>query len=218
MWETNTCFSGPAPVTAQTEDALPAGREWQGIAAAFKQQVLTESGMTGGTSTVGYFATPMPDGVQVGCPAISMMRPFQPGQVEEEAVVWDVVPPQGLAIRTGELTIKSTFESVSLSASASVVVEGAAAAQFTVVDYVDAALSVPKFREWLESQPRTTWVNTAVAFWPSPEGAMPPRQPYRSAPNGAVDIGLFTSPPGTNGYGAVILDPVTLEVLGTRFE
>ncbi len=222
MWETNTCFRGPAALKAVVAGGLPAGQDWDGLAGEFKELALLEAGVEStGQAAVGEFViAQFVDRDAVPCDAMSIMRRFVPGQVEQEWLAWDVVPKVGLTIPSGELTLAATFASDlgEVTAEATVRVEADDVPILTLVDYIDAALSEPSFRQWVEAHPRDGWLNTTITFWPNTEGQMPQFPPYTRARAGAVDVGLFADATGQGFAGMVVLERSTAEVLGTRFE
>jgi hypothetical protein len=224
VWETNICGHGPAPITVTKASDLPAGKAWPGLAADFKRAVLVEGGFSSqGRAIVGEFweASHFDAPIPIGCPAYSQERPFLPGETSQMLLAWDAVPREGQVLTSGTASVEATFTSSAGRVTAETSLELQAtdsAEQRTIVDYIDIALTVPEFNDWLNARPRASWVNTNVSFWPNDDGEYPPRSEYAGVTNGAVDIGLFRSHGDRDEYGAVIIDLGSGRVVGTRFE
>jgi len=191
------------------------------VASKFKSQLLEEFGVASdGTPPLGKFikADVIDSQYIVGCDLMSKIEPFKPGQVEEETLAWDVGAPRGVPLESGEIRLTATFasEGFKLEAETGVTLEQGVSSGLTIVDYIDSALGNDEFEAWLSDHPPTTWINGMLAFWPTEQGGMPNFEPYTSAKNGAVDVGMFADSQGA-GYGGVVLDPLTGAVLGTRF-
>jgi hypothetical protein len=222
-WEKNICGSGPAPISVTRVSELPVGQSWTGLAADFKQTVLSEGGfVSGGRASLGKFwdAGMFDTVIPMGCPGYSQQGPFMPGEVSEMVLAWNVAAPQGQVMSTGTASVTATFASSAPDISAQTLIEIEAVEPtepLTIVHYVDIALSQSEFNDWLNERPRSSWINTSVTFWPNDQGEYPPQPEYEGVTNGAVDVGLFRSPAGEQ-YGSVIIEVGTGRVLGTRFE
>lgn len=221
-WETNTCGSGPAPISVTANTAVEPGRVWDGNAAAFKREALKAAGIVlGGDSLIGEFQEAARIGGQVGCNLMSQQKPFAPGQVVEESLVWDAIPREFVPLAVGEITLTSTFRSDAGAATAfaNINLVGRVDVGLTLVDFIDAALAEPSFRAWLERHPPRARMDPNIIGWPNPEGDFPPFEPYLGLESPVVEIGTFyTEDPAAGFLGAVVLDRATARVIGTRFE
>jgi len=220
MWESNTCFDGPAPIAIVGAEPLEPGKSWTGNAALFKSTVLNYLGVApDGRPPLGKFidASRIDIDQPAACSLMSDTKPFKPGEVEEARLAWDVGAPRGMPLDAGQMTVAARFvtDEITVVAEAGLDLTAGSPAGLTDVDYVDAALAQPDFAAWLNDRPKASWINPMLEFWPTDQGAMPNFEPYKSAMNGAVDVGLFAEDAGT-GVFDVVLDPLTAEVLGTR--
>jgi hypothetical protein len=207
-----------AMVVLDQRERLERGRDWSGIAATFKERVFEEQ-----QYGLFWFGTVKAGGLTENCE-------IRPGVVLEEVDALEAQGAVGRPIVPGSAILTATFgyypdiehlesmDEAQISISMPIQVEGESTGQRWVSDYIDIALSQPRFIEWLEEQPVRTWINTSVSDWPNELGEMPPRPPYDEATDGTVDVGLFRFRAGSDQYGAVIIDVPTDEILGYRFE
>jgi hypothetical protein len=221
LWETNTCGTGPAPVEVSAENDAEPGRVWDGNAALFKQMALQAAGVgIGGPSVIGRFWEADKIDGNIVCPAVSIPRPFEPGQVEEATLAWDVEARDNVAIQAGEATLTSTFttDAFALTAQATIQIAGNSGAA-PLVELIDAALGVDAFRAWLERHGPGARMDPNIVYWPNAKGAYPKMPPYEGVTQPCVEIGVFYPDEPENGFmGAVVLDLATQRVIGTRFE
>jgi hypothetical protein len=222
-WETNTCGTGPAPVVVTAQGNVGRGREWDGVARAFKDQLLSSKGIEmDQPSTVGEFVQADMIGRNVSCTLMSQPKAFDPGQVVVGGqLAWDVLPREGSSIPEGEATLESTFsaEGIKVRTRASLTIEAGDTPALTLVDYADAALAEPSFRTWLEGHAPGAHMDPNVTYWPNNEGEFPRMEPYTGVRNPVVEIGVFYTEDPTDGfYGGVVLDRATNTVIGSRFE
>lgn len=223
-WEKNICGSGPAPISVTRVSELPVGQSWTGLAADFKQKVLSEGGFVSrGRAILGKFwdASMFDTLIPLACAAYSQQGPFAPGEVSEMRLAWDVAAEEGQVLSTGTASVTATFASSAPAISAETLIEIQAIepnGALTIVHYIDIALSQSEFHDWLNERPRSSWINTHVGFWPNDEGQYPPQPEYEGVTNGAVDVGLFRSLPQGEEVGSVIIEVGTGRVLGIRLE
>jgi hypothetical protein len=222
LWETNTCGTGPAPIEVTADNEIEPGHVWEGNASAFKQAALRAAGVDiGGPSVIGHFWEADKIGRNFSCTAMSIQRPFAPGQVEEATLAWDVKATDDVAIQAGEAQLTSTFTSDlgQLTAVATIELMDDAAAGASLVNLIDAALGEPAFKAWLDGHQPGARMDPNIIFWPNHEGAYPETPPYDGVHSPCVEIGVFYTDDSSGGFfGAVVLDLATLRVIGTRFE
>ena len=100
--------------------------------------------------------------------------------------------------------------------SATVLLGGTTSTAYrTPQELVDAALDTPGMLEWLQQTTVQDWGNISVSFWGSPPYPAQPRlDSARGAPDGILELGLFTD----TGWGDVVLDPWTGESFGFKLD
>jgi hypothetical protein len=203
---------------------MPEGRTWSGIAATFKQRVLEERGYgLSGFQNVTRIGHP-------GCPDFSLLHPVNPGAVLDETRAWDIVGAVGRPVVPGSTKLTATFtyyrdrnhaepsDERKLNIVTEIRVDGEPTGETWITEYVDRALAQPRFADWLDNRPVTSWINTDVVDWPNDDGEYPARPPYDRATQGAIDIGLFRWDEELGEFGGVTLDLPSGELLGFRFE
>ncbi|MDL2336040.1 MAG: hypothetical protein QFC55_08420, partial [Chloroflexota bacterium] len=214
-WETNTCGTGPARIEVTANNEVAPGQAWDGNAAAFKKAALKAAGVgIGGPSVIGHFWEASKIGRNIICNAISIQRPFAPGQVEEAMLAWDIKASDEVAIQAGEATLTSTFKSSAseLTATTTIQLTADAPAGASLVDLIDAALGEPAFRAWLEGHQAGGRIDANIVFWPNDKGAYPQMPPYNGVASPCVEIGGFFTDDPPETYGAVVVDLATLRV------
>jgi len=168
--ETNLCDTAPAATTIgqnETTDAVPFGIDWPARAGIFKRQLLTDAGL-GKRRELGRFAdTSLVGGVRdcghVGPPT----GPLAPGSSDDIHLTWLAVPREGSVLVPGRANIHSTFSTfhivpedsspiIKVEVDVPITIAAAPGSDansigLTLVDYVDAALSVPQFRDWMDN-------------------------------------------------------------------
>lgn len=218
--ETLTCRAGPAPLSVHGLSGLPEGTAWQGLAAEFKTAVVSASGGFGGTAgEIGQFEDRSIDYSSQGCSLMGKTGPFAPGERLESILAWDAVAYPGRQFASGVATVRTIFMSSAgtVAAEASVEIEADSKREATVVDYVDLALGETDFREWLEAQPRDTWDQPHLSFWPADgSGQYPPGPAYAKATGKVAAVSLLVPQPGGWSRGEVVIDVATGMVLGTQ--
>jgi hypothetical protein len=225
QWETNTCVSGPAPMVVRRPGSGVTDRPLGEQRAEFRRQILSGQDVVGGFIDARYAGRD-----RVACTLPSIVAQFGPGDSHEQLLAWDARESRDHRLAAGTLAVTATFtywglgedgppgRSDELMASAVLHLTGEGTTGLGLPDYADAALADPEFTAWLMEHPIPTWINTVYNFWPNSEGEYPRMPAYARASAGAVDIGLAVFVGGREGFGMVILDPSTLEVLGHRFE
>lgn len=221
-YEGNPCSDSIGAFLDHSASA-PAGRSWPGIAGVFKARLLEE-----GRYGISLFMdVERIDREQHGCADIGMSVFLEPGDMHERSMALDLQGYPGNPIFPGLATALGRFaygpgdpseREEALVAEAPIRIEGERTPEYWIVDFVDRALSEPRFAEWLEEQPVESWINTHSTAWPNEEGRYPRDPCYQRATDGALDIGLFRDVDLTVEYGAVTLDLPSGEVLGVRFE
>jgi hypothetical protein len=167
--ETNVCDIAPATtVVTQNEarDAVPFGIDWPDRAEVFKRQLLTDAGL-GKKRELGRFGDISLLGGALDC--VHRGRPdlpFAPSSADDLHLTWLAVPRDGSVLVPGPAVVHSAFSTSTFEATSSlgykvavdVDVRIAAApgadanpVGLTLVDYVDAALSVAQFRDWIDN-------------------------------------------------------------------
>ena len=225
IFRETSCGVGLARVTVDYSASLPKGQAWTGMAQRFKEELLRE-----GRYGVGQFVgTEWLDQGNRVCADVFTGEYLEPGEALESSLAWDVVgyplrpvlPGAADAVATLRYWLDETAvpeDDVTVSAATEVQLTGDATPETPVVEYVDRALAEPRFAEWLEEEPPSTWINTHITTWPNEEGQYPDQPCYADATEGAIDIGLFRMVDGGDGYGAVTLDLPSGELLGVRFQ
>jgi hypothetical protein len=233
--EGNTCGTGPARTTVEQRDnagALEFGERWPGRADVFKRSLLNDAGL-GAQRDLGTFIDTTMFERNVLCTLESRMAPFAPGATAQAALAWRASARDGSIVVPGATVIKSTFQTeewmanpapvIRVTAEAEIEIIGAdPSAEFvgpTLVDYVDAALAVDDFREWINGMPAGTRLDPNYIFWPTAEGNWPGVAPYTSmVPRPVVEIGAFRLNDGGDGeeFRAVVIDRATGQVLALR--
>jgi hypothetical protein len=233
--EGNTCGTGPGRTTVEQRDnagAVEFGERWPGRADVFKRALLNNAGL-GAQRDLGAFIDATMFERNVLCTLESRMAPFPPGATAQAALAWRASAGDGSVIVPGPTVIKSTFQTeewmanpapvITVTTEAEIEIIGLEpSAEFvgpTLVDYVDAALSVDDFREWINGMPAGTRLDPNYIFWPTAEGNWPGVPPYtRMAPRPVVEIGAFRLNDGGEGeeFRAVVIDRATGQVLALR--
>lgn len=231
----NTCGTGPARTTVEQRDnagAVEFGERWPGRADVFKRMLLNNAGL-GAQRDLGTFIDATMFERNVLCTLESRMAPFPPGAAEPAALAWRASARDGSVFVPGPTVITSTFQTEEWGANPAPLITVTAEAEIeiigpdpsaevvgpTLVDYVDAALSVDDFREWINDTPAGTRLDPNYAFWPTAEGSWPQVAPYTSmAPRPVVEIGVFRLNDGGEGeeFRAVVVDRATGQVLALR--
>jgi hypothetical protein len=213
-------------ITADQRALMPKARVWSGIAATFKQHVLDERGF----GLWGFQNVTRIDLPPRGCGDIFGLDPVKPGAVLNETRAWDALGAFGRPVVPGPTKLTATFawyrdrshaepsDEGKLSIVTEIRVEGKPTGQTWIGEYIDRALAQPRFIDWLDDRPVSSWINTHVMDWPNERGEYPARPPYERATQGAVDIGLFRHDEEYGEFGGVILDLPSGELLGFRFE
>ena len=200
----DTCGAGPAATTVVQRGntrTLAGGLEWPGRADVFKHELLNSAGL-GAQRDLGAFRDPTSD-PKLDCSFPGLVVRFPPGS-RQALLVWRAVAGPASVIVAGPTIVSSTFESVEwglnpaplLKATAEVEIEvvrpdaSADPVGPTLVDYVDAALSVDDFRNWINGMragydsirsspsgqrrtgPGPTWLRTPV-WIPIPSSKSP---------------------------------------------
>lgn len=218
LWETNTCQTGPARTEIELSRPEDMGTAWTGRAATFKRKLLKEEWRPEILQDIDMIGLE-----DVGCTAWGSLEPFVPGSMSQMVLAWDATDRRGRPIQPGPATVTSTFQTWEVAdrgpdvahdavvAEANVEVTGEPGSETAVTRYIDAALADDGFRAWVQRQRQPRWWDVFAHYWPNVDGDYPDRSYYEGVTNGAVDIGLQAQ-----GYGAIILDAVTLDVLGRR--
>ena len=216
---TITFICGGGWTRAETDGLFPTGKRWSGNAAEFKRRVLDQwSGNLG-------FGFRQGDGDD--CPgSVGLDIELAPGEVYEYDV-WTIprYPVRAQPLPSGRLPVATTFgfrvagdgTRRLLTARDDVRLVGPRWPWATPQELIDTMLADPRFKDWLDRRDRPNqWSNTTFhlvdkrSFYWTELGFDGP------APDGTVHIGLFAGSwgPFGGGYGRMLLDPWTGQVLG----
>jgi hypothetical protein len=228
---TDVVFEDPCQSDAMTVDVLvpvePIGRDWDGIAAAFKTYALRESA-----------GSPMESSIRTrlhttarGTPCHAMdhggggggVLPttiIQAGTTYETVLTWPAEIVSGIPAIPGPapFSIKVRYDqaeaggglihAATLEASGVVTVLDGAPSAISAGNVLDAALADPPFATWLAKQPKAAWVNANLFLQPAAIGvAVLPVVPY-------WDVELYREP---RNWAILYIDAMSGEVLGRMF-
>jgi hypothetical protein len=203
----------------------PVGRDWNGITAAFKAYVLSESAGSPMESSIRgplhTFARARAcqlenDGDAPGVPRTTIRA----GTAYETALTWTAeivrgvpaVPgPAPFSIRVRhdfELAGSGLIKADTLEVTGTITVVAGALSAVSAGRAIDATLSDPAFAAWLSKQPQRAWVNVNLFLQPGAVGVkVLPEVPY-------WDVELFLEP---RSWAILYVDAMTGKVLGRTF-
>jgi hypothetical protein len=225
---TDVVFDEPCNVSAMTvavrAPVEPIGRDWDGIAAAFKSYALETSTGTPIESSIreplrtnakGEPCHATASGAGVG----GTLKLIEAGTTYETVLTWaaEIVPGVPAAPGPAPYTIAVAFDhkdaanglfSVeSLDATGTITVLEGAASAISAGQALDAALGDAKFAAWLEQQPKDAWANTNLFLQGRGFAEGYPEVPY-------WDVELFREP---RSWAILYIDAMTGEVLRRNF-
>ena len=228
---TDVVFGEPCAANAMTVTVRvpvePIGRDWDGLAAAFKTFALRAS--TG---------SPMESSIRTGLRTAASTKPchapsgaggeggFLPttiipsGTTYETVLTWTaaIVPgvpaipgPSPFSIKVlhdPRLAGAGLIMADTLEATGTITITKGAPSAVSAGQALDATLADAAFGQWLAKQPRTSWVNTNLFIQPGAVGvAVLPVVPY-------WDVELFREP---RNWAIVYVDARTGQVLRRSF-
>ncbi len=227
---TDVVFEEPCDTDALTVELRvpvePIGRDWDGIAAAFKTYALEES--TG---------SPMESSIRTPVRTMAAMQPCHAvkvaisgtgvpttiigaGTTYETVLTWNAEIVAGLPAAPGPapFSLKVRYDQESAGGGLITAETLEARGMITVLDgapgavgagvALDAALDDSQFATWLAKQPRDSWVNANLFLQPRAFGVdVLPAVPY-------WDVELYREP---RNWAVLYIDAVSGEVLGRNF-
>jgi len=224
---TDVVFEEPCHPQAMTVEVLepvePIGREWDGIAAAFKTYVLERSSGSPMESSIrerhqtGVFAQPChaPNGPGGGDPILPTTI-IPAGTTYETFLTWtaEIVPgvpalpgvaPFAIRVAHDHVAEGGGMTAPTLGTSGAILVlDGGPPTAISAGQALDAALGDRQFAAWLEKQPKDAWVNANLFLQPRAFGVdVLPEVPY-------WDIELFREP---RNWAVLYIDAMSGEVL-----
>lgn len=205
---------------ADTHDLFAPGLAWSGVEGDFKQRWLAESGLTtvesrmldyrpAGESCRGDVAArfPFPAGHSIGAAFVALPR----YRLRDQPL-----PGGTFTITAGYQPDLGRAPDVIAPVSTTITLEGEPFPFPSPGDLADRALGEADFRAFLAMYPDpATWANTGASFWEDPPYPPQPRlDGARGAPDGILEVNLYTNDLNTPWVGGVVLDPWTGESFG----
>jgi hypothetical protein len=203
----------------------PLGRDWHGIASAFKAYVLRESAGSPIESSIRgpqhTFAVARPcqrkdNGVAPGIPQTTIRA----GTAYETTLTWTAELVRGLPAVPGpapfsirvlhdhELAGNGLIKADTLEVTGTITVVAGAPGAVSAGGAIDATLSDRAFAAWLSKQPRRAWVNANLFLQPGAIGVnVLPEVPY-------WDVELFLEP---RSWAILYVDAMSATVLRRTF-
>jgi hypothetical protein len=227
---TDVVFEEPCQSDAMTVDVLapvePIGRDWDGIAAAFKGYALQQgagSPMESSVRTRLHTAaqpTPCHALDRGGGGGFLPTTNIRAGTTYETVLTWQAEILRGIPAIPGPapFSIKVRYDqtqaggglihAASLEARGVLTVLDGAPSAISAGNALDVALADPPFATWLAKQPKAAWVNANLFLQPAAVGnAVLPIVPY-------WDVELFRAP---RNWAILFIDAMSGEVLGRMF-
>lgn len=216
----------PQSMTVEVHEPVePIGREWDGIAAAFKSYVLETSSGSPMESSIrerhetGVFAQPCharngPGGGDGLLPTTIIPA----GTTYETFLTWtaEIVPgvpalpgvaPFAIRVAHYHVAAGGGMTAATIGTSGGILVLDGAASAISAGQAIDAALGDRQFAAWLEKQPKDAWVNANLFLQPRAFAEGLPEVPY-------WDVELFREP---RNWAILYIDAMTGEVLRRNF-
>lgn len=226
---TDVVFDEPCHTQAMTVEVRapvePIGRDWNGIAAAFKTYALETSTGTPIESSIREplrtFAKAEPcHATESGAGVAGTLKLIEAGTTYETVLTWaaEIVP--GIPTIPGPapfaITVKfdhkeagnGLFTIETLEATGTITVLDGAPSSISAGEALDAALGDPEFAAWLEQQPKDAWVNANLFLQGRAFGVdVLPEVPY-------WDVELYREP---RNWAVLLIDAMSGEVLRRDF-
>ena len=225
---TDVVFEEPCAIDTLTVDLLvpvePVGREWDGIAAAFKTYALENS-----------MGSPMESSIRTPFPTSAKMLPchapkaelatrqamaiIEAGTTYETVLTWTAEIVNDVPATPGSapfsLKVRYDVESAAgamvsfetLEVSGTITVLDGAPGAISAGRALDAALGDPPFATWLAKQPPKSWENANLFLQPRAFAAPLPEVPY-------WDVELYREP---RNWAGLFIDAASGEVLHRIF-
>jgi hypothetical protein len=226
---TDVVFEEPCDVEAMTVELRapvePIGREWDGIAAAFKTYTLEQSAGSPMESSIRTPVLTIADALPCHAtrrePVGSLPTAIiEAGATYETELTWTAEIVNGLPAAPGAapFSIKVLYDSETVAGGMTsaqtlettgtiTVLDGATGAVSAGVA-IDAALGDPEFATWLAKQPQDSWANVNLLLQPRAFRVdVLPEVPY-------WDIELYREP---RDWAVLFVDAVSGEVIGRIF-
>lgn len=225
---TDVVFDEPCNMQAMTVEVRapvePIGRDWDGIAAAFKKHALEQSAGSPIESSIREplqtFAKADPchapeSGLGVG----GGLRLIEAGTTYETVLTWaaEIVPDVPAVPGPAAFSIAVQFDHKdagngmytveTLEATGTIAVLDGAPSAISAGEALDAALGDRAFVAWLEQQPKDTWANTNLFL--QGRGFV---EPYPEVPY--WDVELYREP---RSWAVLLIDAIDGEVLRRDF-
>lgn len=210
---------------ADVSSLFDPGESWTGVADTFKQQWLAESGLVSLRARLRDYrpssgrcrgdmgrALTLRPGDSIGGAFVAMPRYGLRGQP---------LPGGTFSVSAGYRPDVGPRAHVIAPVTVAVELEGADTFRYpSPGQLADTALREPAFLDFLERYPDPAgWANTGTTFWPrQPYPPQPRLDPARGAPDGILDITLYTNDLNVPWVGGVVVDPWTGESLGAYTE
>jgi hypothetical protein len=225
---TDVVFDEPCNTGAMTVEVRapvePIGRDWEGIAAAFKTYALETSA---GTPMESSIREPLrTDAKAAPCHATESglgvggtLKLIEAGTTYETLLTWaaEIVPGVPAAPGSAPYTIAVPFDHKeagnglftveTLEATGTITVLDGAPSAISAGQALDAALGDPEFAAWLEQQPKDAWGNTNLFL--QGRGFV---DPYPEVPY--WDVELYREP---RNWAVLLIDAMSGEVLRRDF-
>ncbi len=225
---TDVVFDEPCEMRGMTVELRapmePVGRDWDGIAAAFKAYALEtstgtpiESSIRGGLSTV---ANSGPCHAPVsGAGVAGTLKLIEAGTTYETVLTWraEIVPDVPAMPGSAPFSIvvpfdhkeagNGLFRVETLEATGTITVLEGAPSAISAGQALDAALDDGEFAAWLEQQPKDAWVNANLFLQGRGFAEGYPEVPY-------WDVELYREP---RNWAVLYIDAMTGEVLDGNF-
>lgn len=217
----------PESMTVEVHEPVePIGREWDGIAAAFKTYVLETSSGSPMESSIrerrqtGVFAQPChAPSAPGGGDGLVPTTIIPAGTTYETFLTWtaEIVPGVPALPGVAPFAIRVAHDHVAEgggmtaptvgTSGAILVLDGGAPTAISAGQALDAALGDRQFAAWLEQQPRDAWVNANLFLQPRGFAEGFPEVPY-------WDLELYREP---RNWAVLYIDAMTGEVLRRNF-
>jgi hypothetical protein len=225
---TDVVFDEPCKTEAMTVDVRapvePIGREWDGIAAAFKTYALEQSAGSPIESSIREPLRTVAESGPCHAPESGLgvggtLKLIEAGTTYENVLTWpaEIVRDVPAVPGTAPYSITVQFDHKdagngmftieTLEATGTITVLDGASSAISAGQALDAALGDRQFADWLERQPRETWANVNLFLQGRGFAEGYPEVPY-------WDVELYTEP---RDWAVLYVDAMTGEVLRRNF-
>ena len=198
------CDQSEAMIVEVPNPVEPIGREWDGIAGAFKTYALTESTGTPIESSIRMPLTTMAKGSRCHAPWVGELshehQTIPAGETYESTLVWSAELVKDLPAGPGQMPFSiqirhdieaaggGMYKAETLAVDGAITVLAGGPRAVTAGEALDAALADAEFTAWLAKQPQGSWEHTNLFLQPPAVGVdQLPVVPY-------WDVDLFRVP------------------------